>query len=118
MTRRERLIESTNHVGEAIGEYTPVVRSDVEDGLCEVLDETLRRGDLAPYRTWVRAWSRPLGMDEEYRARVLHDDTWAWLSVHTMVCSLRRMMARYEYSANVLLRWGMEPPQGTDELYL
>jgi hypothetical protein len=113
---REKLLDSENHVEEDMGDVHPLKRSDLEDALIDALNETLVSGDLRPIRFYVRKYGRELWPSDLVEA-VIHHDFAAWVTVHGLTCELRRMMPRFEHSANWLLQNGFTPGNGGEFMY-
>jgi hypothetical protein len=116
-TLRQKLIDSTNHTLEDMGDWPNHVRMDRQAALMRALEDTLIDNDLRPIREYARRYRLPsYREDREAHEAIQHDDEVAWTVTHFLVCTLRCMMPRWEYSANWLFRRGYDPPRGTEEL--
>lgn len=113
---REKLLDSENHVEEDMGDVKPLVRSDLEDALIQALDDCLVSGTLQPIRSYVRKYGRELWPVDLCEA-VMGSEFAGWATVHGLTCELRRMMPRWEHSANWLKDNGFTPGTGGEFLY-
>jgi hypothetical protein len=117
MTRYQRLLESENHTKEHLGDCPPHQRSDIEDKFIQSLEDTHCEGRLDSVRTFLSRHSRDMGLTEQMYLLCMHNDGECWSFVHFWTCNLRRMMPRWERSANVLWQAGItELPQGVEYL--
>ena len=107
MLLRQHLLESENHTGESIGEYSPVIRADFEDQLVQALEDSLYDSSLSPFRSFADKWCRRVGWPDIFYLQLRHDDKYCWYVVYYMTCELRRMAPRYEHAANKLLQMGV-----------
>jgi hypothetical protein len=116
---RQRLLESENHTGELVGEYTPVFRADYEDALVQALEDTLYDSSLLPFRSFLKKWRLIVFWPEQFYLQAMHDDKYAWYVAYYMTCELRRMGARYEHAYNKLLQMGVpkdDIPTGQEQV--
>lgn len=123
MNHRQRLLESENHTGRAVGDLPNHQRRDVEDALVQALEDTHRDGSLNAIRDWLQRWAIRSGLlDYGTRDVLLASEPDTWLFVHMATCWNHRMFARWEHSANKLLQeFGFQPeniPRGDEALYV
>jgi len=121
LLRRQRLLDSENHTGEAVGDVDAIVRADFEDALVEALEDTLRDSRLSAFRSLLeKKWGAEFPRD--VRTLAIRDDKYCWYMVYFYTCTLRRMMPRWEHCANKLKDFYLMPveqiPQGQEWLHL
>ena len=120
MLHRQRLLNSENHVGEEVGDVSPLMRVDFEDDMVYALEEVYMSGKLLPFREFVKKnrnmWPR------DYCDLMLSQDNWMWYTVYFLTCTLRRMLPRWEHAANKLKdEYNMDPqqiPPGTEWIHI
>lgn len=120
MLRRQRLLESENHLGEAVGDVDSIIRTDFEDSLVQMLEDCHRDGRLNALRSFLQGPYRGEFPSSLVRL-ALGQDSWGWYMVHYYTCILRRMAPRWEHSANRLKdEFQMDPkeiPSGQEWLH-
>lgn len=115
---RGKLLKSENKTGEDMGDHKPAIRSDAEDLVIEALDWCHRMNSPEPFRQaldkQLRAiYAQRLGNKIQlFVDAVRYNDEVAWIVIHSLTCSLRRMAPYYEHSANWLLGRGIRPDAG------
>jgi len=100
MLLRHRLLNSENHVGEDVGDITPLQRADFEDALVQAVEDTLVTGRLAPIRSFMRLWKWEF--PSQFYDLLMAQDAWCWQFVYYSGCELRRLAPRWEHCANKL----------------
>lgn len=110
MLHRRKLLESENHVGEDIGDYATIIRTDYEDALVQALEDVYQDGRIESWRNFIEKHRSQWPPD--FYDLMRSQDSWSWYTVYWLTCTLRRMAPRWEHAANKLKdQFGMDPSQ-------